>query len=349
MTYEGVALVKPPRLQPGDTVAAISLSSGAVGAFPQVYGAAKRTLAERFGLTLIETPNALRPDDWLYKNPEARADDLHWALQNPEVNGIFSTIGGYESVRVRPSLDLELIREHPKVFLGYSDTTVTHLAFLEAGVGSFYGPSLMSGVADLKNFPYAEMWLRRLLGDGWHGPYEASATWTEDLADWDAPDFEAELTRPKTLHPGGWRWLQGEARAEGHLIGGCVEVLEMLKGTRYWPEPELWRGAVIFLEPSDTPAPDQMEYWLRNYATLGTLEGAAGLLMGRPRGYTPEMKETLWTMVKKVLLEVDRADLPVVVDVDIGHTTPMMTLPYGRRVAVDPEARSVTLLEPAVS
>lgn len=341
-------LVKPTRLQPGNTVAAISLSSGASGEFPQVYEVARRVMRERFGLKLIETPNALKSDAWLYAHPEARADDLHWALQNPDVKGIFSTIGGYESVRVRPHIDLDLIRQHPKVFLGYSDTTVTHLAFLEAGVGPFYGPSLMSGIADLTGFPYAESWLRSLLLDGWHGPYAASENWTEDLSDWEAADFEAELERPKSLQPGGWRWLQGDARAEGHLIGGCVEVLEMLKGTRFWPKPELWEGAVLFLEPSDAPAPDQMEYWIRNYATLGILEGAAGLLMGRPRGYTPEQKETLWGMVKKVLLEVDRADMPVVADLDIGHTRPMMTLPYGCKVALNPVKQSIELLEPAV-
>ena len=122
----------------------------------------------------------------------------------------------------------------------------------------------------------------------------------------------------------------------------------MLKGTYFWPSADLWKGAVLFLEPSDSPASDQMEYWLRNYATLGILENAAGLLMGRPRGYTGERKETLWGMVKKVLLEVNRADMPVVADLDIGHTTPMMTLPYGCRVAVDPEQKTVELLEPAV-
>lgn len=221
-------IIKPARLKPGDTVAAISLSSGAAGEFPQVYEVVRRILKERLNLTLIETPHALETDDWLYQNPEARADDLHWALQNPEVKGIFSTIGGYESVRVLPFIDAGLIRQHPKVMLGYSDTTVTHLAFLGAGVASFYGPSLLSGFTDLESFPYAERWLQRLLLDGWRGAYEASEGWTEDLADWEAADFGAELQKPKTLHPGGWRWLQGEARAEGQLIGGCAEVLEML-------------------------------------------------------------------------------------------------------------------------
>ena len=124
----------------------------------------------------------------------------------------------------------------------------------------------------------------------------------------------------------------------------------MLKGTRWWPEPELWRGAVLFLETSeDRPPPAQVEYWLRNYATQGVLGEAAALIMARPRGYTPEQKEALEQAVEKVLLEVDRADMPVVMDVDIGHTTPMMTLPLGCRVAVDAGNKSVELLEPAVS
>ncbi|CAA9553182.1 MAG: Microcin C7 self-immunity protein mccF [uncultured Truepera sp.] len=344
-----MTFIKPPKLQAGDTVAAISLSSGAAGEFPQVYRVAKQNVEQTLGVRLIETPNALRDNGWLYRNPEARADDLHWALQNPEVKGMVSTIGGCESVRVLPFVNPELIRANPKVLLGYSDTTVTQLAFLNAGVVSLYGPSLMSGFADLEAFPYAETWAKRLLG-GWHGPYEASETWTEDLSDWNATDFEAEVARSKTLHPGGWRWLQGEMRADGHVIGGCIEVLEMLKGTRFWPSSELWRGAVLFFETSeDRPSPDQVEYWLRNYATQGILGEAAALLIARPRGYTPEQKEALRCVVKKVLLEVDRADMPVVTDVDIGHTSPMMTLPLGCRVAVDAEKRTVELLEPAVS
>ena len=326
-----MTFTKPSKLQPGDTVAAISLSSGAAGEFPKVYEVAKRNLERTLGVQLVETPSALKPDAWLYQNPKARADDLHWALQNPDVKGVFSTIGGYESVRVMPFINPELIRAHPKVLLGFSDTTVTHLAFLSAGVTSLYGPSLMAGFADLNAFPYTETWAKRLLS-GWFGPYEAAKKWTEDLSDWDAPEFEAEVARPKDLHP-----------------GGCVEVLEMLKGTHWWPRPELWRGAVVFLEASDAPAPEQMEYWLRNYATQGILGEAAALLIARPRGHTPEQKETLWNAVKRVLLEVDRADMPVVANLDIGHTNPMTTLPLGCKVAVNPEKKRVELLEPALS
>lgn len=123
----------------------------------------------------------------------------------------------------------------------------------------------------------------------------------------------------------------------------------MLKGTRWWPEPELWRGAVIFLETSeDRPPPSQVEYWLRNYASQGILSDAAALLVARPRGYSEAMKTQLWEAVRKVLAEVGREDMPVLGDLDIGHTSPMMTLPLGCRVAVDPGRKSLELLEPAV-
>jgi hypothetical protein len=76
---------------------------------PRRYLAGKRQIEETFGVKVIETPNALRDPDWLYRNPKARADNLHWALRNDAVGAIFSTIGGHESVRILSHLDHELI------------------------------------------------------------------------------------------------------------------------------------------------------------------------------------------------------------------------------------------------
>lgn len=343
-------ILKPPRLEPGSTVAAISLSSGAAERFPRVYAAAKRELERSLGVRVIETPHALKSSAWLYRHPEARAADLHWALEHPEVRAVVSTIGGYESVRTLPFVDLGLIRRHPKILLGFSDTTTAHTAFARAGVVSFYGPSLLAGFADLPHYPYTEAWARRVLQAPWRGPFAPAERWTDDLSRWEAADDEAERQRPRAWRgAGGWRWLQGEARAEGRLIGGCADVLEMLKGTRWWPGARLWEGAVLLLETSEeVPPPSQVEYWLRNYASQGILEGLAGLVLARARGYTPEMRAQLHDGVRKVLAEVGRAEMPVLAEVDCGHTTPMLTLPLGCRVALEPAADAFELLEPGV-
>src|SRR5687768_12744394 len=114
---------KPRHLQPGDKVAAVSLSWGGPAAVPGRYQAGKEQLEQEFHLHVVETTHALRSPEWLAKNPKARAEDLLEAFADPSIKAIISTIGGDDSVRLLPHLDLKVLRDNPKIFLGYSDTT----------------------------------------------------------------------------------------------------------------------------------------------------------------------------------------------------------------------------------
>lgn len=337
--------VRPARLRPGSRLAALSLSSGFVTQVMGRYHAGVRQVADEFGWEIIPAPNALRGEEYLAAHPQARADDLHWALQNPEIDGLLSIIGGDDSVRLLPFLDLDLIRAHPKPFLGFSDTTVTLLAFLRAGVMAYHGPALLTDLAENGGLhPFTVQGLRRALVDPPQSfDLSPAPEWSEHFSDWGDETLQ-EVRRPFT--PGdGWHWLQGDASAQGHLIGGCLEVLDMLNGTPGWPTPEVWHGAVLALETSeDVPAPAQVGYWLRNYAAQGILAHAAGLLLARPRGYTPEMVQDLYRWVRRVLREAGRADLPVVANVDFGHTSPQLTLPLGAQVRLDPLEGRATVL-----
>src|SRR5690554_616028 len=203
-------MIKPPRLKPGDTVAAISLSSGAAHMFPERFAAGKRQIEATFGLQVIDTPNATRSNDWLYANPQARAEDLHWALQNPEVKGIISVIGGDESVRILPYLDGGLIRANPKVFMGFSDTTVTLTAFLNAGVAAFHGPAVLTDLAENGGIrPFVARSVKSVLFDGAAAELQASSDYSEEFLDWADPSLQE---RARSFVPSeGWVWLQGEA------------------------------------------------------------------------------------------------------------------------------------------
>lgn len=343
------APLRPARLRPGDTVATVSPSSGHAERHPHVYRAGVRALKELLGLRVVEAPNALRSDGWLARHPEARADDLHWALARPAIKGIVATIGGDDAVRILPHLDVGLVRAHPKVFLGFSDATAVHAAWIRAGVASFYGPSVMAGIAELPVDPYALRELRLELFEATpRGALEPPATWTERGHDWGDPDWRA--VPPTDREDGGWRFLQGDAPAEGPLVGGCFEVLEMLKGTPFFPPPERWHGAVWALETSElAPDPAFVEMWLRNYAVQGLLERAAGLVLARPRGYDEAAKARLAAGVKEVLWEAGRPDLPVLLDAPTGHTRPMAVLPLGARARLEPAAGRFVLLESGVS
>jgi muramoyltetrapeptide carboxypeptidase LdcA involved in peptidoglycan recycling len=341
--------VRPPRLRPGDTVAAISLSSGAAARYPHRYEAGKRQVERAFGLRVIETPHALRDDDWLRRNPEARADDLHGALERSEVAGILSIIGGDDAIRILPHLDPGVVRAHPKILMGFSDTTITLTTFLRAGVTAFHGPAVMTDLAENGGIrPFVLEGVQRTLFDAEPAPWRAAEAWTEQFLDWADPENQ-RVARRHEPNP-GWRWLQGAHAAEGHLIGGNIEVLEFLKGTPWWPEAELWRGAVLLLETSEEVPPARwVERWLRNYGHQGILDGLAALLLARPMGYDAAATARLEQGVLDVLADAGRPDLPVVAGLDAGHTSPQMVVPLGCRVRVDPAAGTIATLEPGVS
>jgi muramoyltetrapeptide carboxypeptidase LdcA involved in peptidoglycan recycling len=346
-----VKLVRPPRLKPGDTMATVSLSSGFVASIPHRYQAGKRQVEETFGLRVVEAPNSQRGAEFLYRNPQARVDDLIWALTEPNVAGIISNIGGTESVRLLPLLGPDVIRRNPKIFMGYSDTTIQHVAFFNAGVVSFYGPSLLTDLAENCGIhPYTADSVRRTLFSAEPvGDLKPSREWTEQYLEWADPSNQA---RRRIFRPNpGWTWLQGTEHepVEGHLLGGCIEVLEMLKGTPWWPAAPAWKGAVLYFETSEeVPEPSLVERWLRSYASQGILQVAVGLLLARPYGYSQGQKRQLFDAVRKVLSEIDRTRMPVIADMDCGHTSPLCVLPNGCRVRIDPAARRITLLEAGV-
>jgi muramoyltetrapeptide carboxypeptidase LdcA involved in peptidoglycan recycling len=134
-------------LRPGDTIAAVTLSWGGPGTFPHRYEAGVRQLEAAFGVKIRPTPHALREPDWIARNPRARAEDLMAAFADPAVQGIIVTIGGDDSIRTLPFLDLGVIRANPKVFLGFSDTTVTTSPATRRGSAAFTGHRLWRALA----------------------------------------------------------------------------------------------------------------------------------------------------------------------------------------------------------
>lgn len=345
-------LIKPRKLAPGDTLAAVTLSWGGPGAFPDRYAAGKHQLEQEFGVRVVEMPNALRDPQFIADNPRARADDLMQAFTDPQIQGVVATIGGDDSIRLLRHLDLDVLRRSPKVFLGYSDTTVTHFACMAAGLGSFYGPSVMAGFGESGGlFRYMVDSVRRTLFSS--APLGIVAPnlggWTVEHSDWSDPESQQ---RPRALQPSsGWRFLQGEGRREGRLIGGCVEVLDWLRGTALWPELESWRDAILFIETSeDAPPPDSVARFLRVLAAMGVLQRLAGVLYGRPGGCVPlETFDDYDRALLRVIAEEEGLTaLPIVTRMDFGHTDPMFVLPYGALARIDCEARSFAILEPAV-
>ena len=344
--------MKPRMLRPGSRIAAISLSWGGPGAIPYRYEIGKQQFEEAFGVTVIETEHALRDADWLARNPKARADDLMAAFGDKTIDGIISTIGGEDSIRTLPYLDLDLIRNNPKVFMGFSDTTISHAACFKARIVSFYGPSFMAGFAENGGmFPYMVDAVRHtLFSPEPIGVIEPNrAGWTVEYLPWENP--ENQSIRRKLSPCTGWRFHQDKGIVEGQLFGGCVEVLDWLRGTDYFPAATDLQGAVLFLETSEEAVPPSfLTRFVRCLAAMDILEGLNGILLGRPGGGVDPATFQAYddALCKTVREEYGLNDMPIVTNMDFGHTDPMFVIPIGMKVRINSTKQEIAIDEAAV-
>jgi muramoyltetrapeptide carboxypeptidase LdcA involved in peptidoglycan recycling len=228
--------------------------------------------------------------------------------------------------------------------MGFSDVTVLNVAiWRETGLVTFNGPALLTDLAEYpRMFEYTERYmLKALCQADPMGRIEPSAWWTEEFLDWEQKE---DLERPRERRSSaGWTWLRSGV-AEGTLVGGCLESMEHLRGTRFWPD---WEGAILFLETSEEkPPPERVDSLLMDYENMGVFERLRGLLFGRPRSYSDQEKRQL----SEVILErTARYSFPIVADMDFGHTSPQFPIPIGCRARIDSEGREFSIIEAAVA
>ena len=341
-------LKKPNMLKRGDKVALVSLSWGGAGDadINWRYKQGKERLEQIFGLEVIEMKHTLAGTEYIYNHPEKRAEDLMNAFEDNSIKGIIACIGGIESIRMLPYIDFDIINKNPKVFMGYSDTTTTHLFCYKAGISSIYGPTLLVDFAE--NVSMSQYTLenikKSLFSSQVIGKIESSFEWTSEHLPW----VEKNKTIKRKYKPNqGYELLQGKGIVQGHLIGGCIEVFDMLRGTEIFPKLEDFEDSILFLETSEEKPPIWfIESGLRNYGITGILEKVKGIIWGKPQDdeYYEEYKE----VIKKVMKEFGREDLPILYNMNFGHTEPKICLPYGALAEIDCDNITFSILESAV-
>ena len=335
-------IVKPPRLRLGDTIGIVSPSWGGAGEYPHRVERGVKHL-ESLGFTVKIAPHALNQRGFVSDTVENRVSDLHEMFADPSVRAIVAAIGGNHSCHLLPRLDFELIRAHPTILMGFSDITVLNVAiWAKTGLVTFNGPALLTDFAEYpRMFEYTERSFLNTLGQPEPvGVIEPSRFWTEEFLSWSQ---KKDIERARHLEPSeGPVWLR-QGFAEGALIGGCIESLEHLRGTAFWPD---FGDAILFLETSEAkPTPETVDAMLMDYQNMGVLDQIRGLLFGRPMRYSPSEKQDLY----QVLLDRTSAhEFPIVAELDFGHTAPQFVLPIGCRARVDATKESIEILEGGV-
>ncbi len=330
------------RLHKGDTVALISISGGRAGD-PDMrprYELGKKRLEEIFGLKVVETPNALKGNDFIYSHPELRASDLLWAHENKEVKGIITNMGGDDSYRVLPYIDMDVIRENPKIFMGFSDIATWMAVYAYAGVRAYYGPSLLTPIAQpvaldeyTKQAIEKCLFSNEVIGEVYPSEQITQIEWNDHI-------------KPKKIKwekNTGYRILQGKGCVRGPLFAGCCGPLNQILGTKFFPKADFFKGSIIAVENGSPygSALAGMHQW-RALAATGMFDEAVGLIV-------PKLNDNEISLLKKVINEeVHREDLVILENVDFCHRTPMTILPIGAMSEIDCENVKFNILESGV-
>lgn len=312
----------PQRLQPGDTLGILAPAS----APPDPHNLDRAVAAlEKLGFKIKLAPNVRKRWGYLAGGDRERASDLMRLFMDRKVNAILCVRGGYGTARLLPLLDYAVIRSHPKIFVGYSDITSLHCAFLkQADLVSFHGPMLNSDFVndDMPKFTVSSF--LRLLGE---------------------PVAYGSITQ-------GYRRQTVETlrrgTARGQLIGGNLTLLCTTVGTRWQPE---FKGSIFFLEDLGEE-PYRMDRMLTHLLNAGLLQQVAGIAIGINKDcFDPkakkakEYRQTLEDVFRDRLLPLK---VPIVMGLPFGHIPHNATLPVGGEVLLDANRGELVITQPAV-
>ena len=351
---------KPKPLRRGDKVAVVSLSSGMLGEKSCRHNVTLGTKRlQEFGLEPVFMPNALKGIEYLDKNPQARAEDLKEAFRDNSIKGIICAIGGDDTYRLLPYLMedpefLTLVKTKPKLFTGFSDTTINHLMFYKLGMTTYYGPCFICDLADMGKdmLPYTKEYFQGYFAGHEKKEILPSPVWYEERKDFSAAALGIERTAHEDAK--GFEILQGSGHFQGKLLGGCAEsIYDVLTGTRYkdekeicekyglFPEKEEWKGKILFIETcEEQPKPELLARELAMLREKGVFEEITGILAGKPQD------EVFYEEYKQVYRKaVENPELSIVYNVNFGHAHPRCALPYGVEAEVFGEENKILFRE----
>lgn len=342
---------QPVRLKPGDKVAILSPSSGMPFLFPWVYEQGLDRIRNIFKLDPVEFPTARQSPEYLSQNPRTRAEDINAAFADPSIKGIFATIGGNDQVRILPYLNKEVISTNPKIFLGYSDCTNFHLFLWNLGIVSYYGGAVMTQFAMGGGMQeYTTHSIEKALFNPQIGAVYPAPEYSDADLDW---ADKQNLSKKRPMYPSqGWHWHNHQDYViEGRLWGGCLEVLSFhLSVRKYLPDFEKLEGTILFIETSEEmPAQEFVYCFLAALAEIGLLKRFKAILMAYPKAQfcdkqPPEGREAFilnqQNAVKNALKDYD-THLPVVFNMNFGHTDPQIIVPNGGNVKINCKAKTI--------
>ena len=313
-------VIKPPRLKAGDTIGVVSPAG--ITYDPILIDVLTESL-DVLGLKMKRGEHM--QDRWGYfaGEDQDRAADINQMFADPAVDAIFALHGGWGAARTLDHIDYNLIRNNPKVILGYSDITALLVAiYSRSGIATFHGPN-----GNSKWNTFSAEYVRRLLFDA-------------DQISYANPVDEDDLLAPRRFRT---RTIQS-GKATGKLVGGNLTVLTSIIGSDYLPD---WKGHVLFLEDIGE-AVYRVDRMLTQLKLAGVLDNLSGFVFGYCTDCKADSGYSSFTLNEVLDQHIKPLGIPAWTGSMIGHIDKKFTLPLGIEAEINADTGEIKLLEAAV-
>ena len=311
--------IYPGKLKSGDEVRIIAPSRSLSIITKESREIANKRFAD-LGLKLSFGKHVEEIDDFASTNIESRIGDLHDAFSDKNVKAIITVIGGFNSNQLLKYIDWDLIKNNPKIFCGYSDiTALNNSIYAKTGLVTYSGPHYSSFGQELY-FDYTLEYFKKCLFSDESFEIKPSADWSDD------PWYMDQKAR-NLIKNQGWLVIN-DGIVEGTILGANLCTFNLLQGTEYMPDLE---DSILFLEDDETSKSYDFDRNLQSLIHLPEFGGVRGIVIGRFQ----KASEITDAMLKKIIeTKSELKNIPVIANVDFGHTDPKITFPVGGEVGI---------------
>ncbi|AJO18517.1 S66 family peptidase [Bacillus paralicheniformis] len=314
----------PEKLQPGDEIRVIA-PSRSLSLLNTDKIEKARTVLNNLGFRISFSAHANEIDECSSSSIQSRVSDLHDSFSDQRVKGILTVLGGYNSNQLLSHLNYELIKANPKVFCGFSDITALSAAiYAKTGLVTYSGPHFSSFSMGYGLNYMTDYFLKCCCASGVYD-VEPSSMWCEEIETEECPK---QNSGPVVINEGS---------ADGKIIGGNLCTLNLLQGTEYFPDI---KNAVLFLEDDWESPAAFFDRDLQSLLHLPDFSGVKAVLIGR---FQTASAVTLERLKQIVQTKKELSQIPVIANIDFGHTTPFFTFPIGGRCRIDAQKEHVSL------
>lgn len=322
--------VFPQKLHPGDEIRIIAPSHTLAIISQKVREIANQRMSD-MGLKVSFGKHVEETDDFASSSIISRIEDLHDAFSDKNVKAVFAVIGGFNSNQLLRYIDWDLIASNPKIFCGYSDFTILNNAiFSKTGLVTYSGPAYSTFGQELY-FDYTLDYFRQCVFSDAPFALYPSKQWSDD------PWYKDQKAR-HLIENAGYLVIN-EGHASGTILGANLGTFNLLQGTEYFPDLS---DAILFLEDDEESKPHHLDRDLQSLIHLPNFGKVKGIVIGKFQKASQISDDALMTIIKS---KKELAHMPIMANVDFGHTSPMVTLPIGGECVVDTEKRTIEITE----